>query len=80
MKDAVVIYLPWALSVITIYMNVLAGNKNKLAWLFGLLNQLLWMLWILTSGNYGLIPMNIALWVVYSRNYVKWDKNKGGAE
>lgn len=76
MKELIVNYLPWLLSVITIYMNVLAGNKNNLAWLFGLLNQILWLLWILISENYGLVPMNIALWVVCSRNYLKWNKEK----
>lgn len=68
----IVIYMPWLLSVITIYMTVLAGNKNKFAWAVGLFNQLLWLLWILCSENYGLLPMNLALWVVYCRNHLRW--------
>ena len=66
-------YLPWLLSAITIWMTVLAGNKNQWSWAVGLLNQLLWLLWIITVGAWGLLPMNIALWIVYSRNHVKWN-------
>jgi hypothetical protein len=74
--DFIVIYLPVLLSAITIYMTVLAGNKSKHAWAVGLVNQLLWLIWILCSGNYGLLPMNIALWIVYARNHVKWSNEK----
>ena len=69
---AVVNYLPWLLSAITIYMTVLAGNKSRNAWLFGLVNQALWLVWIIFSGAWGLLPMNLALWIVYSRNHTKW--------
>lgn len=74
MSDAIRTYLPWLLSAITIYMTVLAGNKHRNAWLFGLANQALWLVWILTTGAYGLLPMNAALWVVYARNHLKWSR------
>lgn len=72
--QAVIEYLPWVLSAITIYMTLLAGNKNKLAWLIGCWNQSLWLVWIIASQTWGFIPLNLALWVVYARNYVKWSK------
>lgn len=65
-------YLPWLLSAITIYMNVLGGNKTRWAWAVGLGNQALWLIWIVATGTWGLIPMNIALWIVYGRNHLKW--------
>lgn len=68
----VVAYLPWLLSAITIYMNVLAGNRTKWAWALGLLNQALWLVWIIASQSWGLLPMNGALWIVYARNHMKW--------
>jgi len=68
----VVTYLPWLLSAITIYMTILAGNKSRYAWLIGLCNQALWLVWIFAAGAYGLLPMNAALWIVYSRNHLKW--------
>ena len=72
MAEVIRFYLPWLLSAITIYMTVLAGNKHRNAWLFGLVNQALWLVWIVTTGAYGLLPMNAALWVVYARNHLKW--------
>lgn len=72
--EAVIIYLPWLLSAITIYMTILAGNKTRWAWMVGLGNQALWLVWIVASGAWGLLPMNIALWVVYARNHMKWSK------
>ena len=65
-------HLPWLLSAITIWMTVLAGNKHPSAWAIGLVNQALWLVWITATGTWGLIPMNIALWVVYARNHWKW--------
>lgn len=68
-------YLPWLLSAITIWMTLLAGNLHRNAWLVGLGNQLLWLVWIVVVGAWGLIPLNIALWVVYGRNHLKWQKD-----
>ena len=68
-----VFWMPWLLSAITIYMTVLAGNKNRYAWVIGLANQALWLIWIVASESWGLIPMNIALWIVYGRNHLKWN-------
>lgn len=72
MSNFIVSGLPWLLSAITIYMNVLAGNKTRWAWLVGLLNQALWLFWIVLSQNWGLLPMNAALWIVYTRNHLRW--------
>ncbi|MCW5697395.1 MAG: hypothetical protein KIS96_11775 [Bauldia sp.] len=74
MGDIIVSYLPWLLSAITIWMTLLAGNKHRNAWLIGLGNQLLWAVWIIASASWGLIPLNVALWIVYARNHIKWRK------
>lgn len=65
-------YLPWLLSALTIYMTLLAGNRHPMAWAVGLLNQLLWLVWIVSASAWGLLPMNIALLVLYARNHLKW--------
>lgn len=67
-------YLPWLLSAITIYQTILAGNKHRYAWLVGLANQALWLIWICASGTWGMLPMNIALWVVFGRNHFIWSR------
>lgn len=64
--------LPWILSAITIWMTVLAGNKHPSAWLVGLGNQALWLIYIILTHQWGLLPMNAALWIVYGRNHFKW--------
>lgn len=76
MLDLIRDYLPWLLSAITIWMTLLAGNVHKSAWLVGLGNQALWLVWIVATGTWGLIPLNVALWIVYSRNHLKWNINK----
>lgn len=65
---------PWILSIITIYITVLAGNKHPKAWLLGLFNQFLWLVWIIMTSTWGFLPMNIAFFIVYYRNHVKWTR------
>lgn len=74
MRQAIVEYLPWLLSCITIYHSVLAGNKNRAAWAVALFNQALWSTWVVVSETWGFVPLNIALWIVYARNYILWSK------
>lgn len=71
--------LPWVLSALTIFTMYLAGSKNPGTWTIGLINQGLWLAWILGTENYGFLPMNIALWIVYWRNHRKWraDRESG---
>lgn len=66
--------LPWVLSAITIYANWLAGSKSKHAWPLSIGNQLLWLIWIVLSGTWGFLPMNIALWIVFIRNHLAWSR------
>lgn len=65
-------YAPWALSAMTIWTALLAGNKTRNAWLVGLLAQALWLAWIIASETWGMLPGNVALWIVYTRNHLKW--------
>ncbi len=36
------------------------SNKSRNAWLFGLANQGLWLVWIIATASWGLLPMNLA--------------------
>ena len=64
--------LPIAMSAITLWMTFLAGNKHPNAWAVGLVNQILWLVWIISVQKWGLLPMNIGMWVLYYRNHMKW--------
>lgn len=72
MKNIIITYLPWFLSANTLYFTFLAGNKKRGAWLLALIGQLFWLIWIIASKSWGLLPMNIGMWVMYGRNYIKW--------
>ncbi len=72
MAEAIKDYLPWLLSAITIYSMWLAGERSKYTWLIGLAHQALWLVWIVATQAWGLLPMNLALWFVYGRNHWKW--------
>ena len=72
--NAIATWLPWALSALTVWMTLLAGKKHPKAWAVGLIGQALWLVWILTVHAWGLLPMNAALWVVYGRNHLAWNK------
>ena len=73
---------PLVLSAISIAMTLMAGGLKKNAWLLGLFNQVLWLLWILYTsvhgkpGNIGFLAMNIAFWIVYGRNHLKWKRDR----
>lgn len=69
---AIQVCLPFLLSLITLTQALAAGSKWKWAWAMGLANQLLWLVWIVASESWGLIPMNLGLWVIYYRNHWLW--------
>ncbi len=77
MKQLIISYLPYLLSAITIYSVFLQGNLNKLSWLISLVNQGLWFTWIIVSEQYGFVPMNMALTILFFINYFKWKKKFG---
>ena len=72
MQEIVTIYLPWLLSTLTIAMAIMNGSMHRYTWLFGLLLQTLWLLWIVVTKEWGFFPMNIAFWIIYTRNHFLW--------
>jgi hypothetical protein len=70
--NAIRIYLPWLLSAITASQMLMAGNTHRLTWIVGLVNQALWLVWIVTVSAWGLLPLTGILTVVYVRNHLKW--------
>ena len=65
-------YLPWLISIITIYSALLCGKKKASGWFIGFINQGLWLTWIITSETWGMLPMNIVLAFIFAKNYFKW--------
>lgn len=71
-------YLPWLISLLTIWMMFEVGNKRRRGWAISLGTQGLWLTWILVSSSWGLLPLNCAMWIITVRNYRKWS-SKGKA-
>lgn len=72
MRETITIVFPWMLSVITITSLVRAGDGKQDAWIIALIGNFLWLVYIIAASAWGLLPMNLALWYVYGRNYRKW--------
>ena len=64
--------LPWVISCMTIASVWLVGNKERRGWAIGIACQFLWLIFILSTQEWGLMPLNVAMWYVNIRNYTKW--------
>jgi hypothetical protein len=75
MRQEIVEYLPWGLSAMSLAMSGLNGNKWRYVWLFGLVIQCAWLLWVFASGLWGFMPLTASLFVVYVRNHFRWKRD-----
>lgn len=62
----------WILTAVGITGIYLAGSKNKLGWLIGILAQVLWLVFGLTTQQYGFIVSAFVYGFVYIRNWRRW--------
>lgn len=64
------------LAVIGILGLYLAGSKNLWGWVVSFGAQLLWIIFAITTGQYGFILSAVAYGWVYARNYLRWRKEQ----
>lgn len=64
----------YLLSAIGIYGLYLAGKKVKWAWLVGASAQTLWIVYALSTKQYGFIVSAIAYAFVYLKNHYEWNR------
>ena len=64
--------LPFATGCMTLVAMWLAGSRRALGWAVGLANQGLWLAFIVSFEAWGLLPLTVALTVVYARNLHRW--------
>lgn len=70
----IIAYLPWLLSALTVWSMYMAGDRSRTAWVIGIVNQALWLLWIVVTGTWGLLLATIVLTAVFVRNLINWSK------
>lgn len=64
------------MSGLTILLTLMAGNKHWATWIVGIFSQSVWVVWITLTGEWGFAPMSVFLIALYSRNHLKWNKEK----
>lgn len=64
--------IPLALSLNTIALMWLVGDRRILGWVLGLVGQAVWFVFIAVFDAWGLLPLATVLTVVYARNLAKW--------
>lgn len=69
-------YLTWIISAATIVQIYFAGNNVWWAWLITIGNQVLWLIFIVGTKSWGLIPLNIVMVFLGVRNCLKWFKDE----
>jgi hypothetical protein len=73
--------LAWSflLSALGIVGLLLAGSKRKVGWLVGVAVQPLWIVFAITTQQYGFI-LNAGIYAaVYARNYILWRRSDHAA-
>lgn len=66
-----------AIGILGLY---LAGSKNVWGWAVSLFAQTLWVIFAITTEQYGFILSAIAYSWVYGRNFLKWRSEQRGPQ
>lgn len=66
----------WVLAAIGVTGTFFVGRKVIWAWLLLLFNECLWIIYAVTTKQYGFIVAALAYGVVYIRSYIHWSKDK----
>jgi hypothetical protein len=69
-------YGSWVLAVIGVAGIYFVGRKTIWGWLVLLFNEVLWIVYALTTDQYGFIFSALAYALVYIRSYIHWSKDK----
>jgi hypothetical protein len=68
--------LDLVISVVTIIQMYLLSRKAKSGLYVGIFSQFLWLAFIITTGSWGLFPLNIALWYIFLTGIFRWKDDK----
>ena len=60
--------IPWITSAATLLAVWLNGRNVRLSWKISLLNQAIWLVFIVTYDAWGLLPLTLALSAIFARH------------
>ena len=62
------------ISIITILYMYLLSRQIMEGLYVGLIAQFIWVIFIIQTESWGLLPLNIALWYICITGIIKWKK------
>jgi len=65
-------YWSWILATIGVTGIFFVGRKVMWAWLLLLLNECLWIMYAVTTKQYGFIFAAVAYGIVYIKSFIHW--------
>ena len=69
-------YWSYLLAFIGVSGNVLVGRKTIWGWPILFINECLWIIYALTTQQYGFIFAAIAYGVVYVKSFLHWKRDE----
>lgn len=66
----------WVLAVIGVTGIFLVGKKTIWGWLILLLNETIWIIYAVSTEQYGFIVMALAYAAVYIKSYIHWKREE----
>lgn len=69
-------YFDWVVGLTTVICVELMIRRKWYAWLASIGNQFIWLTFIITKEQYGLLPLNIIMFIQYTRGLITWPRYK----
>lgn len=60
--------IPWITSAVTLLAVWLNGRNVRLSWKISLLNQAVWLVFIVTYNAWGLLPLTLTLSAIFAHH------------
>lgn len=64
--------MDWVVGFTTLIGVELMIRRKWYAWVFSIANQFVWLAYILVAKQYGLLPLNLVLFVQNTRGLIAW--------
>jgi hypothetical protein len=65
----------WVLAIVGVLGIFLVGRKAILGWVILCVNEVLWIVYALSTNQYGFIFAAIAYGIVYVKSFLHWRKD-----